>query len=328
MDDIFLQLAERNGGYLHRSDVLEWGGSDRLIRRAVTEQVLRRIRVGTYVFRDAFDDLSPEDQHVVLARSVVDKFPEGSVALSHHSAAATHGLAVFGADLSVVHLTRLDHGSGRVESGIVHHGTGRAVGDVVVLDGRLVVPVSTAVWQTACHTAVRGSLVVMDSALHQGLLLPEQLAESAGPFERWPGSRSARVMARMADAGAETPGESLMRYVCLQGSLPRPDTQYVVRAEDGSFVARSDLGWEEYRHVGEFDGMRKYWRDRRHGEDASDVVVREKVREDRIRALEHGMSRATWTEVLPDASRRLAERLRHDLEQSHRLHAKGRRFFA
>lgn len=327
MDDIFSQLAERNGGYLHRSDVLEWGGSDRLIRRATTDQVLRRIRVGTYVFRDHFDDLTPEQQHVVLSHSVVDKFPVGSVALSHHSAAAAHGLAVFGADLSVVHVTRLDQGSGRIESGIVHHGRGRAVGDAVSLDGRLVVPASTAVWQTACHTASRGALVVMDSALHQGLLVPEQLAESAGAFERWPGSRAARVMARMADPGAETPGESLMRYVCFQGSLPRPDTQYVVLAEDGSFVARSDLGWEAYRHVGEFDGIRKYWRDRRPHEDASDVVVREKIREDRIRALDHGMSRATWPEVLPDASRLLAERLRHDLEQSHRLHVRARRYF-
>ncbi len=328
MDEIFSALAETNGGYLHRSDVLEWGGSDRTIRRAVGDRVLRRIRVGTYVFREPFDDLTPEEQHVVLARSVVDKFPDGSVALSHHSAAAAHGLAVFGADLSVVHLTRLDNGSGRIESGVVHHGTGHVVGGLVSVDGRLLVPVSTAVWQTACQTDSRGSLVVMDSALHQGLLLPEQLAETAGPFERWPGSRPARLMARMADAGAETPGESLMRYVCFQGSLPRPDTQYVVLAEDGSFVARSDLGWEAYRHVGEFDGMRKYWRDRRPHEDATDVVVREKLREDAIRGLDHGMSRATWPEVLPEASRRLAERLRHDLDQSHRLYAKARRFFA
>lgn len=328
MDPIFRHRADINGGYLLRSQIIELGGTDRLIRSACGRGVLRRVRVGTYMFSDVWAHLDPTARHVVVARSVIDKLPPGAVALSHQTVAAVHGLALFDVDLSTVHLTRLDTGPGRIEAGVVHHDRPRGDPQLLDLDGVPVVSAERAMWEVACRTSMRGALVVMDSALSNGLVVPDQLADTSGRYAHWKGSRAARLMARIADEGAETPGESLMRFVCFEHNLPRPETQVEIHDENGTLVARTDLGWQFHRHVGEFDGLRRYLRDLRPGENASDVVIREKVREDAIRRLDRGVSRAIWNEVLPAQSATTAARLEHGLEQSHRLYAKGRRYFA
>lgn len=328
MDEDFRLVADLNGGYLHRAQILEHGGSDDTIRRALAAGLMRRIRVGTYVFAGVHDLLTPLEKHVVLARATIDKFPPGSVALCHQSAAAFHGIETWGLDLDVVHLVRLDGGPGRRESGVVHHSHRPADDELVVVDGRTTIEPVRAMWEVACTSSRRSGLVVMDSALHQGLILPEELADPEGRFMRFPGSRVARLMARLADGGAENPGETLLRYVCIENRLPPPDTQFVIVDADGSFLARTDLGWELLRHVAEFDGLRKYWRDLRPGEDTSAVVVREKLREDAIRGREYGASRSVWPEVQPEASKVTGRRLEADLERSHRVFAKGRRHIA
>ncbi|MGJ9412478.1 hypothetical protein ACHAAC_07180 [Aeromicrobium sp. CF4.19] len=321
-------LAEANGGYLHRGDILDLGGTDAMIRSALVSGELTRLRVGTFAYTDVVSTLTPEKRHVVLARSVVDKFESGSVALSHHSAAAVHGLGLYDVDLSIVHLVRLDPGAGRHESGVHHHRWTPSVDAVQVDDGRLAVRPDLATWQVACATSQRGALVVMDSGLHSGLVLPEQLEDTAGRFHGWTGSRGARVMVRLADAGAETPGESLTRFTCWECHLPRPTTQIEIIRADGTWAARGDLGWWEYRHVDEFDGFRKYLRDLRPGEHPSDVVVREKRREDEIRAQLFGVSRTVWADVQPDRSRATGMRLMHCIEESNRLYNRGRRHLA
>lgn len=329
MDDPLLpRIAERNGGYLHREDLLSLGETDRSIGRAVREGLLVRIRVGTYAFRAVHDVLDERARHVVLARATLDKFPPGSVALSHASAAAVHGLDVFDVSLDVVHLTRLDGGGGRVESGVVHHAGVLLPDEVVEIEGRLVVSPARAAWEVACSTTARGALVVLDSALHHGLISPDELHDTTGRYRAWRGARGARLMARMADAGAQTVGESLLRFTCWESGLPRPDTQVEVFDDAGRLIGRTDVGWRERRHLGEFDGLRKYVRDRRPGEDASDVVVREKIREDLLRRRRYGMSRVIWAEVLPAVSRRTGARIGHELEQSHRLYARGRTIIA
>ena len=297
-----------------------------MIASALATGTLRRIRVGTLVFRDTYDPLTPEAKHLVLAHAVIDKFAPGTVALSHHSAAIAHGLDVYDVDLGVVHLVRLDGGCGRRESGVVHHDVRPPDDDLVTVGGRLVVEPERAVWEVACSGSRRSALVVMDSALHHELLTKQDLSDPDGRFIRWPRSRVARLMGRLADGGAENPGETLYRFLCWENGLPAPETQVVVLGPDGRFIARTDLGWELYCHFGEFDGLRKYWRDLRPGEDASDVVVREKIREDAIRQLDRGMSRATWIEVQPHASMETAIRVRRELEQSRRLYTHARTY--
>ena len=60
----------------------------------------------------------------------------------------------------------------------------------------------------------------------------------------------------VADGGAESPGESAVRFVLLRYGLPAPQTQVPVRTRLGAF--RADMGWEAWRLLVEFDGLVKY----------------------------------------------------------------------
>jgi len=73
-------------------------------------------------------------------------------------------------------------------------------------------------------------------------------------------------------------------------------------------VFEVDFGWPELRTVGEFDGLVKYGRLLKPGQDPADVVVAEKLREDEIRDLDLRVIRWTWADI--DHFDPVAERLR------------------
>jgi hypothetical protein len=83
-----------------------------------------------------------------------------------------------------------------------------------------------------------------------------------------------------------------------------PELQYLVVDHHGVLVGISDFYWEQQRHLGEFDGMIKYQRLLRPGETVSECVIREKKREDAMRADLRGMSRFIWPDVMPLRARR------------------------
>jgi hypothetical protein len=110
--------------------------------------------------------------------------------------------------------------------------------------------------------------------------------------------------------------------------IPMPQLQYRVVDHNGVLVGIADFGWEEFRHLGEFDGKVKYQRLLRPGESPSDSVVREKRREDRMRASLRGMTRFTWASVMPDNARQTMVELRRAMDESYRLYAHGRTVIA
>lgn len=80
---------------------------------------------------------------------------------------------------------------------------------------------------------------------------------------RHPGARGLvqlRQVLQLTDAGAESPQETRTRLLLVGAGLPRPQTQIVVRDAAGCFVARLDMGWEEWKVAVEFDGT-QHWTD-------------------------------------------------------------------
>jgi hypothetical protein len=75
---------------------------------------------------------------------------------------------------------------------------------------------------------------------------------------------------------------------------PMPELQVSFRDHLGD-IGNTDFYWREYRLAGEADGDSKYLDpELRGGRTASEVVLAEKRREDRIRALDEGMTRWPW----------------------------------
>jgi len=107
-----------------------------------------------------------------------------------------------------------------------------------------------------------------------------------------------------------------------------PELQYRVVDRGGSLVGISDFYWDGQRHLGEFDGKIKYQRLLRPGETASECVIREKQREDAMRADLRGMTRFVWSEVMPQRTRRTMTDLAQALNQSYRLYVRGRTIIA
>jgi hypothetical protein len=65
----------------------------------------------------------------------------------------------------------------------------------------------------------------------------------------------------------------------------------------GGRVFEVDFGWPELQTVGEFDGLAKYRRLLKPGQDPAEVVVAEKLREDEIRDLGLRVVRWVWAEI-------------------------------
>ncbi len=64
----------------------------------------------------------------------------------------------------------------------------------------------------------------------------------------------------LMDGGAESPQETRTRLVLLDAGLRQPRTQIVVRNAHGDFVARLDMGWDEFKVGVEYDGA-QHWTD-------------------------------------------------------------------
>ncbi len=144
---------------------------------------------------------------------------------------------------------------------------------------------------------------VSAAALHGRLVVKGEVAEV---LDRWPrrhGNARARRVLAFAAAGAESPGESRSRSAIHRAGLPAPVLQWEVEG-----VGRVDFAWPRLRTVGEFDGLVKYGRFLRPGQDAADAVVEEKLREDALRAELLGVVRWIWREI--DGFDPVARRLR------------------
>lgn len=315
------ELLQSNGGVFSRAQLLALGETDRSLAAAVRQGHVVRLRHGSYVRTSDLASHDERGRHLLLARAVLARHP-GRVALAGPSAAMARSFAVWGHDLGQVHVIRLDRGAGRRESGVVHHRA--AAGDlgVELVDGMLTVGAPEAAWQVALMSDLEGAVVTLDSALHLVADLREPLGKLAGRQHRHPRSRRARFALGLSDGRAESPGESLTRVACYRHGIPRPELQHDVIGADGRFLGRSDFWWEEFAHLGEFDGRIKYERLLREGQSASDAVVEEKRREDDMRATGKGMSRFTWSEVQPRAAAVRMSRLRFELDRSKKLYVR------
>jgi hypothetical protein len=324
MTELLDVIAEQNGGFFTRAEALDCGYTDRDLADARRSGAVRRLRQGAYspaAIHDAQDEVG---QHLILARATVAR-QRGAVALTGVSAAAAHGLALVGHDLTTVQLVRLDGGASRREVRARHHVVrDDIVQQVETLAGVLTTNLPRTVWEVAAHSPLEAGVATADSALHRHPDLVEPLAELTSVLGRRPGSRRARMALELADGRSQSPGESYSRVLFFRHRLPPPVPQYPVVDATGGTIGFADFGWEEDRHLGEFDGKIKYGRLLRPGQTAGDVVFSEKRREDKMRGELYGMTRWTWPDLMPDRSRAFIKRLNMDRERSRRIYTRNR----
>lgn len=309
--DPLRHLVEQHGAFL-RHEALAFGVDDNALRRWLRTGLLIRVRHGSYTFRDTWEAMTPEEQHVVRGRVALRRVH--GAALSHATAALAYGMDVWRVDLTRVHLTRTDGGAGHAHNDLVHHEGFLAPADLRQVSGVDVVCPERAALETALLAGAEPGLVTVSSGLRLGLYSHDALARQHAAMSHWPEARPLQVVTRLACGDHESPGEVRSDYLFWAQGLPRPIPQFEVRDAQGRLLARCDFAWPAARVVVEFDGAVKYERLLRPGETASDVVIREKQREDALRAAGWTVLRITWA----DLSRpyETAQRIRAALRQA------------
>ena len=218
---------------------------------------------------------------------------------SHWSAAAIWHLPNAGEWPTEVDCLRSERSGGRGRPGIrTHAGLERAAYSAV--DGLLVTDPADTVCALAGVASFPTAIAFADAALHAthgaGLLTEAALHEAVATRHGRAGVRAAAEVAAFADGLSESVGESVSRANMHLAGIAIPELQTTFHDDEG-FIGRSDFSWRGRRLVGEFDGAAKYVRhEYTGGRDAATIVLREKRREDRLRAIGERVARWGWAE--------------------------------
>ncbi len=277
---------------VNRLVISGWCGAGLLTRQ------LRGVYAVSSLLEPAAGPDAAEKLHLRRCRAALMAYPDA--VLASVSAALAHGLPVWGCDLARPVIRRpVDRGRGIV--GVHVRRPARASVDTAYGPA---VPVATAVAELAIDHGIVPGVVSADAALHRGLVTVDDLdAHIADLTIRW--SSRPKAMARLADGRSESVGESRLRCIlAFDGWELEPQVE--VCDARGQVFARMDGVLKGTRVALEFDGRIKY------AEGDASVLIAEKAREDRLRALGWIVVRVEWA----------------DLEHPVRLFAKIRRALA
>lgn len=220
------------------------------------------------------------------------------------TAAALHGLPLWGAEDARVHVLDPDVHPARSRPGVVRHTGAFAAEDIVVRHGVFATSIERTLVDLVRTASAEAAVAVLDAALRavawRGHGVYDRAAADALRArleERWarmPGARGirqARFLAPLGDGRAELPGESVSRLWMRLLGAAEPELQYEVPLASGR-RAYLDFAWPRLGRFGEFDGDRKYL----DPEISGGRDVREVLREQRRR--EADIVAATgWTPV-------------------------------
>lgn len=239
------------------------------------------------------------------ARIALSEGPAGAV-VSHHTAAALHGLPLVRARTAQAHLTVDRPNGGRIHGHARLHSTPRDTLSAVDIDGIPVTGVARTLVDLSRTAGFDAGVCATDFALRKKLITPQELQLEVDQHCGRKGVAIAREVVGFADPLSESAGESLSRCVMRTSpEIPAPHLQHHYFERNGVLVARTDFSWGDGALAGEFDGKIKYTRNAAYGGDPSDVVWKEKQREDRIRDLGVVVIRWIWAALYrPEQFRR------------------------
>ena len=168
----------------------------------------------------------------------------------------------------------------------------------------------------ACSSPLPTTVIAGDAALRRGLVTPAELALAVARTRHRRGAAAARRALSFADRRSESAGESRARLILSAQGLPEPVLQIRIYDRAGVLVGRVDLGYPGLGVLIEFDGMVKYRKPLRPGQQPEEVVIAEKRREDLLRSLGYTVVRFVWSDLADPAA--MAATVRAALEQGAR----------
>lgn len=250
-----------------------------------------RVIRGAYIPRVTWDRLDERARHM-LRMVAHARTCRVSPVFSHWSAAAWHGLPLVGRLPGALHVVVGRTSGGRSRSGLATHSIAVPDTDIVAAEElHLTSPARTVVdLATVARTPAAVAMAdhVVGASGRESLIATWERAQ---PFR---GHRRARDVIDFADGRAGSPLESVSRVNMRAIGCPQPALQVPFSDGDG-LIGVVDFFWPELGIIGEADGDVKYLDPSfRGGRSADQVVLDEKIREDRLRALGLRVVRWRW----------------------------------
>jgi hypothetical protein len=251
------------------------------------------VHPGVYLSSADWLGLDFDGRH--LARMHAVSLVRPGTVFSHLSAAVLWGLPVVGGDLAVPHSVMPVTRGGRSMNGLHRHAISQKF-DVTRIGGLTVTSLAHTAVHIAAGYAPEVSVPVLDAVLGmpERAVSREQLAGLAADVPGSSGSARCAWAIEFADGRSGSAGESLSRVGIHRLGLPPAVLQQ--RFEDASgLIGIVDFWWPDRRVIGEFDGIGKYLREEyTGGKSVAEIVLEEKRREDRLRALDTRVARWDW----------------------------------
>lgn len=283
---------------LRRRELLAAGISDATMTAMIRRGVLHRLRHGVYAATAVVTDAEPAERHRIDVAAAIAAADHPVWAFGP-SAALLHGLPLPFAAPRSVHLLREARQDTRSLRRTSKHRlvvpavtvTSSAVDPADVLAATAGLPClarDAAAVTASIGLSSRWKVALLDAALWNGGSSEQRLLELAA---RWrylgDGSELRRALER-ARPGAQTVLETFSRLALIEEGLPEPELQTAFH-DGGGLIGYVDMWWPGLRVIGEADGAIKYG--------APADLMKEKAREDRLRALGHMVVRWTWKEI-------------------------------
>lgn len=267
-------------------------------QRAVTRGSLVVIGHGVFADRAEWDAATEWEQHTARLRAAQTRAPRTIV--SHASAVVLHRLPWITPVPDRPTLTDpLRATAQRTRYVDKSPGVGRLLRTTLV-DGLPVTELVTTAVDVVLRYDRGRSLAVADAVVRRGVA-PADLSAAFAERGSVRAHRRARQVLGLAAGASESAGESVTLLALSDAGCGNVVQQHVFRDALGT-IGRVDFWLPEHGLVVEFDGLAKY-RDPvlRGGRSAEEVVVAEKIREDRLRALPEvsGVVRPVWRDVVP-----------------------------
>ncbi|WP_349898719.1 type IV toxin-antitoxin system AbiEi family antitoxin domain-containing protein [Parafrigoribacterium soli] len=285
-------IASANGIVLTK-ELVRLGVDDAAYRKAAARGDVERLHRGAYMDAGEWKKLEAHERYRqrVIAALLASR---GNPVASHASAAALWRLPIIGQWPELVHVLASRSTGTRTENGFRRHAVDREDVDVVELDGIRVTSIERTLIDVAAAATFASAVATVDHALRRKLATTSALRRY---FEAVPHARFQKRVIRVLDFAtplAGSPGESLSRVNIHELGFPAPELQVVFTDRAGR-VGDVDFWWRSANLIGEFDGLVKYTRaEYLQGRSIEDVVIAEKIREDRLRALGPNVSRWLW----------------------------------
>jgi len=278
-------------------------GERAALYRAAARGVFVKVHPGVYTRSEDWKHLDFDGRHIARMQAIHLVRP--ATIFSHLSAALAWGLPVVGGALAVPHSMSRASGGGRSMNGLHRHTGNRPFG-VTARGGLTVTDLADTVVHIAAGFPPEISVPVVDAALR----LPgrpvtrDGLTDLTAAKPLTSGGVRCTWAIGFADERSESPGESMSRVVFHRLRLPKPILQQRFNDAAG-LIGLTDFWWPDQRVIGEFDGLGKYLGDAlTGGRPIAEIVLDEKRRENRLRALDTRVARWDWSTARDPAALR------------------------